>query len=313
MNYLNFFGFSDEPFRMTPDRAFYFPSANHTALIETIRFGLRQGDGFILVTGEVGTGKTLMLRLLMSDLDDCYETALLVSPHLTPKQLLLAIFDDMGQSERVDEKSGFDRLIRTLNGYLYELSQQGKKLLIIVDEAQNLPNESIEQLRLLSNFETDKQKLLQILLVGQPELDEKIQRPELRQLLQRVNIMETLHPLSHGEMVLYAHYRLNKAGRGDIRLDKKSRKLLWSYTRGFPRLINKLMSRALLVAYAGQQNIDHHCLREAASSLRMRSISTKSFFRRPALVASLCGALIAIGTAVYLWIGPNPDFIFPWL
>lgn len=270
MNHLAYFGFNDDPFRMTPDRDFFYASGNHTSLAETIKFGLKQGDGFIIALGEVGTGKTMLLRMLMGELDLEFETAFLVSPHLTPKQLLLAILCDIGLEERGHSRMSLDHLLRILNNYLFTLSKKGKRLLIIIDEAQNLPDESIEQLRLLSNFESDKSKWLQIILVGQPELKVKVEQKHLRQLLQRVTVMETLYPLTEKEMALYVHFRLNKAGRGDLRLDKKARRELWRYSGGVPRLINKLMSRVLLVSYARQGDFNRKVILEAAESLHLK-------------------------------------------
>ncbi|MBU0485838.1 MAG: AAA family ATPase [Proteobacteria bacterium] len=300
MNHLSFFSLNDDPFRLTPDRDFFFPAANHTALGNALRFGLDQGDGFIIVTGEVGTGKTILLRMLMSDIGRQFETALLVSPQLTPKQLVMAILYDIGLEDKADNRQSLDQLIRLLNDYLAKLAATGKRLLIIVDEAQNLPDESIEQLRLLSNFESDKHKWLQIILVGQPELKKNISRPHLRQLLQRVTIMETLNPLEEKEISLYVHFRLNRAGRGDIRLSKQSRKLLWRYTKGFPRLINKVMSRSLLIAYARQQAIDHKVIKEAAASLHLTRRVLPDWFPLPGWLFTVTAFFVLLASVILL-------------
>jgi len=266
MNHLTFFGLNEEPFRLTPDRNFFYPSANHTAVREVLRFGIEEGEGFIILTGEVGTGKTMLLRLLMADLPDRFETALLLSPHLAPKELMLAILEDLGVATERD--LSMDRLLRALNDHLGTLAGQGKRLLVIIDEAQNLPDESLEQLRLLSNFESDTQKLLQIILVGQPELQDRIERPHLRQLLQRVTIMEQLKPLPKDELPQYVHFRLARAGRRNLRLNQPTIDLLWHYSRGVPRLINKALNRALLIAYAHQKKtIDRDILQESIESL----------------------------------------------
>jgi type II secretory pathway predicted ATPase ExeA len=307
MNHLAFFNLSDDPFRITPDQDFFFPSANHTALAEVVRYGLNQGEGFIIITGEVGTGKTLLLRLLMKEMTSGFETALILSPHLSPKEMLLAILQDIGIDKTADSRASMDHLLRVLNDHIFILSKNNKRLVIIIDEAQNLPEESIEQLRLLSNFESDKMKLLQIVLVGQPELHEKIHQPRLRQLLQRVTIKETLPPLSKDETREYVHFRLAKAGRDDMQLTGRACNLLWRITKGVPRLINKLMGRALLVAYAGQkQAFDHRVLKEAASSL---DLGPKS---NPALRARIPWLLTAGLTLVVLaWIIANrPDLDF---
>jgi general secretion pathway protein A len=294
MEHLAHFGFKEEPFRMTPDRDFYFPSTNQTAISEVIRFGLGQGEGFIIVVGEVGTGKTMLLRFLTGDLTEKYDTALILSPHFTPKELLLAILRDIDSVDVTGSEYSLDDLLRILNEYLYELSKRERKLLVIIDEAQNLPEESIEQLRLLSNFESDKQKLLQIILVGQPELQEKLEKKNLRQFLQRVSIMETLNPLSKVETTLYVHFRFRIAGNENLRLTKAARTTLWRYTNGVPRLINRIMSRALLIAYAKQkEQIDKRVLREAISMLkfsrRIRSRWLPRFTWKLATVVTLLG------------------------
>ena len=268
MNHLAFFGLQEDPFRMTPDRNYYFPTKGHAALREVIRYGLQGDEGFIIVTGEIGTGKTLMLRLMMDDLPDRFETALILSPHLSRLELLLAIFQDIGLSVPAGHSPSLDALLRILNDHLYVLTQQDKKLLIVIDEAQNLPDESLEQLRLLSNFETDTQKLLQIVLFGQPELRDKLAQNNMRQLVQRVSIMETLTPLSKQEMVSYILHRFKKSGVYEMPRSFATTDLLWRFTKGYPRLINKIMSRTLLVAYSEKKTrISRKIVREAIASL----------------------------------------------
>jgi len=300
MNHLDFFTLNDDPFRLTPDRDFFFPAANHSALGSAVRFGLAQGDGFIIVLGEVGTGKTIFLRMLLSDIGNKFETALLVSPQLTPKQLIQAILCDIGLEEEADYRQSRDQLIRRLNDHLTKLAAANRRLLIIVDEAQNLPDESVEQLRLLSNFETDKHKLLQIILVGQPELKNKISQPHLRQLLSRVSIMETLYPLSETETTSYVHFRLNRAGRGDMRICTRSCKLLWRYTMGTPRLINKVMSRCLLIGYARQQAIDQKIIKEAAESLHLNKRALTTWRPKPNWLLAVTVVLVMTVSLILL-------------
>lgn len=267
MNHLEFFGLQEDPFRMTPDRNYYFPTKGHAALREVIRYGLQGDEGFIIVTGEIGTGKTLMLRMMMDELPEKFETALILSPHLSRLELLQSILQDIGLSGPADHTASLDSLLRILNDHLYTLAQQGKKLLIVIDEAQNLPDESLEQLRLLSNFETDTQKLLQIVLFGQPELRDKLAQTNMRQLVQRVSIMENLSPLSKQEMVRYILHRFKKSGVYKMPRSFATTDILWRTTKGYPRLINKIMSRALLVAYSEKETrISRKIVRDAVAS-----------------------------------------------
>lgn len=270
MNHLNFFGIKEEPFRLTPDRDFYFPSRAHSTVAEVIRYGLDTGEGFLIIYGEVGTGKTMLLRKLSNYLHSHYDTAYIISPQLSPRDLLFAILQDLEAVDAETNKLNAPALFQKIYDYLLSRNPLGKRLLVIIDEAQNLPEDSIEQLRLLSNFETDKQKLMQILLVGQPELKTKIYKASLRQLRQRITISETINPLSRTEMASYINFRLNRVGRADMTPPPSVNKLIHRYTNGTPRLVNKLMSRALLMAYAAnKQHIDKKSIKDAAESLDM--------------------------------------------
>ncbi len=270
MNHLSFFGIKEEPFRLTPDRDFYFPSRSHSAVAEVVRYGLDTGEGFLIIYGEVGTGKTMLLRKLSTYLHSHYDTAYIISPQLSPRDLLFAILQDLDAVDGETSNQQAPALFQKIYDYLVSRNPLGKRLLVIIDEAQNLPEDSIEQLRLLSNFETDKQKLMQILLVGQPELKAKIFKPSLRQLRQRITISETIHPLSRSEMASYINFRLNRVGRADLTPPPSVNKTIHRYTNGTPRLVNKLMSRALLMAYAARkQHIDNRSIKDAAASLDM--------------------------------------------
>lgn len=274
MNHLHFFGIREEPFRLTPDRDFFFPSRAHAAVAEVIRYGLESGEGFLIIYGEVGTGKTMLLRKLGSYLHNRFDTAYIIAPQLAPRDLLFAILQDLNALSLHDSDQSAPALFQKIYDYLVNRNPAGKRLLVIIDEAQSLPEESIEQLRLLSNFETDKEKLMQILLVGQPELKDKIHRPSLRQLRQRITISETLKPLSAAEMTAYINFRLNRVGRADLTPPARVNKMIYRYTRGTPRLVNKLLSRALLMSYAaGKQHIDKKSIKDAAISLDMAPLA----------------------------------------
>ncbi len=295
--HLAFFGLSEEPFQMTPNRDFFYQAPGHLSTLEVVRYGMAQGDGFIIVTGEVGTGKTLLLRMLMEELQsDTFELALILSPLFSPRELLQAILTDLGEiGEGVVIKFSMDSLIRKLNNYLFNLARQNKRLLLIIDEAQGLPTETIEQLRLLSNFESDQRKWMQIILVGQPELQEKINRPELRQLLQRVTIMEHLRPLNRRETSEYVTHRLGKSGRPDIKLSMRAAGTLWLKTAGIPRRTNRLMARALLIAYSKHsQKLNTKIIKQAEKSLLTADLPNSSGLRLQPKVALAALSLLLI-------------------
>ncbi|OGQ94094.1 MAG: hypothetical protein A2521_05495 [Deltaproteobacteria bacterium RIFOXYD12_FULL_57_12] len=302
--HLAFFGLTEEPFQLTPDRRFFFGTSGHNTILEVVRYGIRQGDGFIIVTGEVGTGKTLLLRMLLAEFKDEYETALILSPLLSPTELLQAILTDIGREPETSAK--LEPLLRELNSYLFSLATQGKRLAVIIDEAQNLPNETIEQVRLLSNFESDRQKWIQIILVGQPELRTKLLRPDLRQLLQRVTIMETLMPLNPCETAAYVNFRLAQAGREDMRLNRRARNYLVRQTAGVPRRINRLMGRALLVAYARHSPaLTTSILKEANASLALDRPAATTSPRRRRLGWLLAGLACSMAFALLHYLRPD--------
>ncbi|MDY6852120.1 MAG: AAA family ATPase, partial [Thermodesulfobacteriota bacterium] len=188
MDYEQFFGLKDTPFRLTPDPDYYFPSDVHKEALQTLLYSIRAHEGFIQITGDPGTGKTLTLRTLLKQLGDEVTTALILNPRLSPEELLKVILEDLGLSPLKMEEKTKEELLRFFRDILLEKAQKGVTTVLIIDEAQNLPNDTLEELRLLSNLETEKKKLLQIILVGQVELEEKLRNPELRQLDQRITI-----------------------------------------------------------------------------------------------------------------------------
>lgn len=297
--HLEFFGLSEEPFQLTPNRNFFFRAAGHVAVLEVVRYGIKQGEGFIIVIGEVGTGKTLLLRMLMAEFAGKYETALILSPLLSPKELVQAILSDIEIEFVPDSGHSMESLLRELNAYLYKLAGIQKRLAVIIDEAQNLPDETIEQLRLLSNFESDSRKQMQIVLVGQPELKEKLNQPNLRQLLQRVTIIETLPPLSLKEVNEYVSYRMSLAGRTGMKLPGNVQRYLYRQTMGIPRRINRLMGRALLVAYSRHSpEISRSILKDANDSLLLEQSPD---LYRPHLGWILAAGALLMITAVFFF------------
>jgi type II secretory pathway predicted ATPase ExeA len=265
-DYLSFFGLNDHPFRLTPDTRYFFPSSKHKAVLEVMKYGIQRGEGFIVVTGDPGSGKTMLLRVLLKELDPAFETALIIAPTLEPKELLQAILEDIGVDFNPSDTK--ERLVKKFRDYLIDLVNKGKKLLLVIDEAQNLPLSSIEEIRLLSNLEMEDRKLFQILLVGQPSLESKLKSPELSQFAQRVSVWERVAHLSLEETIWYVQHRLGKAGGSHIPIEKGAEKILHRSTQGIPRLINKVMDRSLLVMAAKfQRRLTKDVIKEAIRSL----------------------------------------------
>ena len=208
--YLSYYGFNEMPFNITPDPKFLFLSPTHQEALQHLKFGVRERKGFIVLIGEVGCGKTTLCRRFLNELDPArFDTALILNPRVTETQMLKAILDELGETKLA--RSQVD-LVSQMNRVLLERIHRGRDIVLIIDEAQNLSFEVLEQVRLLSNLETDKQKLLQIVLMGQPELKEVLAREELRQLRQRILVHYELHPLSQRDMVHYIQHRLTLAG-----------------------------------------------------------------------------------------------------
>ena len=245
------FGLTEKPFNLTPNPRFLYLSKTHQEALAHLRYGLENRVGFIAVTGEVGTGKTTILRSLFNQLDTTrYRLALLFNPCLTPLELLRAVCHEFGlPAAGTDSLS----LLNELNGFLLEENHAGRTPVLVIDEAQNLHPEVLEQIRLLSNLETERDKLVQIVLVGQPELDELLDRKELRQITQRISVRCCLQPLDLMETCAYVQHRLQIAGVFGELFDATALTAVFRWSHGLPRLINVLCDRALLCAYAGGQ------------------------------------------------------------
>jgi general secretion pathway protein A len=248
--YKDFYGLREYPFNMTPDPQFLFLSRNHRVALDVLRFGIKERKGFIVITGEIGAGKTTVCRSLLRSLDSHTKTALILNPSLSDSQMLRAICDEFKlQPARTTKKDLYD----TLNAFLLRELAANHNVVLIVDEAQNLRPKALEQVRLLSNFETEKEKLLQIILVGQPELARLLQRDDLVQLKQRVALRHHIPPLAWEEIGEYIQHRLEVAGcDGRIRWTDGALLLIRRYSRGVPRLINVLCDKALLAAYIAE-------------------------------------------------------------
>lgn len=248
-NYLKFFGLKEFPFSLTPDPEFFFPSSGQLKILEVFKYGFLKREGFMILTGEPGLGKTLLLKIILQNLPPEYEKIFLLTPTLSPYELILSLSQKLNLFSKEERRVTKESLLNQIQHYLEKLREEKKTLVIVIDEAQNLPLETLEELRLLNNFETEKEKLLQIFLAGQPLLTEKLRDPKLYQLAQRITIWENLIPLTKEELGDYVRFRLAKAGHPTILFERGFEKLLYKLTGGIPRLINKLMDRTLLVAF----------------------------------------------------------------
>lgn len=247
--YLNFFGLQELPFNITPDPRFLFFSARHREAYDHLLYGIEERKGFMTLTGEVGSGKTTVCRAVLAGLSGQVRTALVLNPSLTETQLLRAILRDLGLTPKGRDRQGF---LEQLNEYLLAQTRAGFNVALFIDEAQNLAPNVLEQIRLLSNLETDQHKLMQIVLAGQPELATRLGRPELRQLKQRITISCRLLPLTEEETALYIQHRLAVAGAGEaVRFDPEAVRLVFRFAGGIPRLTNTVCDRALLAGYVG--------------------------------------------------------------
>ena len=262
--YLNYYGLSEYPFHVTPDPRFMCWTAQHREALEHVLYGVRERKGFIALTGEVGTGKTTLCRACLVRLGDDVETALVLNPTLTETQFLRAIANDFGIT--LENK---DRLscLEALNAFLLDRNKAGRNVALFIDEAQNLSSAVMEQVRLLSNLETDRHKLIQIILCGQPELKKRLDRPGLRQLRQRIAVRYRIAELDAWDTARYILHRIAVASNGTpskVRFSDEAFRMVYSYSKGSPRVINAVADNALLAGYVEQSMvIGEECVRRA--------------------------------------------------
>ncbi len=298
--YRKHFGLNEPPFSLTPDTSFFFAHSSHQEALNTLLVAARSGEGFIKVTGEVGTGKTLLCRTLLHALaaDRGFVTAYVPNPYLEPMTLLLAVADEL----HIEYERGLNQhqLLKLLTKFLIDNYAEGKRVLLCLDEAQALPVETLEALRLLTNLETGKRKLLQVVLFGQPELNARLDEPSIRQLKQRITFSCRLQPLNRADVDYYVAHRLSIAGyRGPRVFSPRAIQRLHQASGGVPRLVNILAHKALLAVFGeGVYLVDDRHVRLAAADTESTQLARRSVVVR--YVAALLGTLL-VSAGALLW------------
>ncbi|MCC2617637.1 AAA family ATPase [Aestuariibacter halophilus] len=294
--YLYHFGIKELPFTLTPNTSYYFALPSHKEALNVLMTALKTGEGFIKVTGEVGTGKTLICRKLLNELPDNFVTAYIPNPYLSPAELRRAVAGELG----VQLTDGADQqeFTQRIQQQVIALHQQQKAVVLIIDEAQALPVESIEALRLMTNLETESRKLLQVVLFGQPELDDKLGLPELRQLKQRITFSYTLKLMDSHQVHQYVQHRMRVAGyRGQDLFSPAVCKVLFAASRGTPRVVNVLCHKCLMLAFGeGKSGVDRKHVAMAIKDTEAAHSVASSHWQR-LLIAGL--VLLSAG-ALYL-------------
>lgn len=297
--YLQHFQLKEPPFTLTPDTEFFFNHGSHQEALNVLLVALKSGEGFIKVTGEVGTGKTLLCRKLLNLVDDNIVSAYIPNPFLNPTALRMALADELGI--KFARNIGQHRLLTLITDRLLELTAEGKQVVLLLDEVQAMPDDSLEALRLLTNLETEKRKLLQVVLFGQPELDVRLSQRKLRQLKQRIVFSYRLCPLDRHALGEYVQYRLHIAGyRGPELFSPRLVRRLYRSSRGIPRLVNLLCHKAMMSAFGmGDKRIRQCHLKLAARD------TEDVIYKKPrwlAIASSLAGlAALTSASLIYAY------------
>ncbi|MCK4865756.1 MAG: AAA family ATPase [Gammaproteobacteria bacterium] len=297
--YQEYFGLTEAPFSITPDTSYFYAHGHYSEALNTLLVALRTGEGFVKVTGEVGTGKTILCRKLLNTVEDRFVTAYIPNPMLTPYGLQSAVADELGLD--MSRHYGHHQLLKMISNRLLELTADGKNVVLCIDEAQAMPVETMEALRLLTNLETEKEKLLQVILFGQPELDERLNEKNVRQLKQRITFSYKLKPIDREGMELYLTHRLGIAGyKGGNLFEVKAMRSLFKASRGIPRLINILSHKSMMSAYGeGTKYVDNKNMRAAikdTEDAQLRSADKK----KPGWLAVFSAVLVVSLTTFVL-------------
>ena len=291
------FGLREMPFGITPDTSFAYACNTHQEALNTLLVAVKNGEGFIKITGEVGTGKTLLCRRFLAMLDQNHVSAYIPNPYLEPRTLLFALAEELGLT--LARGTDQHQLMKEITRALLNFARQGKTVVLCLDEAQAMPVETLEALRLLTNLETEKRKLLQVVLFGQPELDRKLEHQSIRQLRQRITFQYRLTALGRDETDHYLSHRLRVAGyRGSRLFSRQAARLVHRFTGGVPRLINIVAHKALLLAYGeGVQEAQPLHVRKAASDTPVPSR------RRPWWWLGFAMVLVSAGSVGWIVLG----------
>ena len=253
MNYLQFFGLKEDPFKINPDPDYFFETLTHRKALNLLWYTLESNESFGVIIGESGTGKTTVIKKFLKSLPARYTTGVILNPFLSPDEFLKSILNEF--KIEYNEKSSKNEILKKLYTFLEDQLSNGKRVLIVIDEAQLIPEETLEEIRLLSNLETDKEKLVQFILVGQPEFEEKLLSPRLRQLNNRISNKYFLEPLSEEEVEKYLYHRLKVANFQKLKFDKSAVEEIHKKSKGIPRLINLIASRSLMVAFLQRKTV----------------------------------------------------------
>jgi general secretion pathway protein A len=313
--YTKFYGLSEDPFQISPDPRFLYMSEQHREAFAHLTYALKKSKGFTVITGEAGTGKTTLILMMLARLDGHTRTAHLCNPKLTTRDFLRYICHDLGlKTEGLTTKG---ELLMLLHSFLLECYARKERVVLIIDEAQTLPPKLLEEVRLLTNLETPQSKLLQVILIGQPELDKVLSEPRFRQLRQRISVRYHLKPLDRNQTNEYIERRLKVAGSKGARIfEPAAVKLIWKFSQGIPRVINTLCDSALMIGHTTSRKvIDGQIAKETIRDMSYLMPKARGFFRRPAFLLAVSGVFLAgalgLGTLLVLkWDQGKPPVTF---